>query len=105
MPGSVAVRGAVVLADHAVLVGNRELRAVKQRITAWPWIAGGKLEAVDGEVDDRLPIAGEKRPAVVVAESPRVLAQNRRRVAGGVDTDRHEPHRSVLRHFRREPAH
>jgi len=56
----VVVERAVVLADHPLLVGDGQLRAVQQRLVAGlRGTAGGELEAVDGEIDDGLPPAGE----------------------------------------------
>src|SRR5689334_6274784 len=99
----VAVGRAVVLADVAVLVGDRELGRVQQRLgDRLRGAAGGELEAVDGEVNDLVAPAGEEGPPRIVAETGRVVAEDLRRVAGRVDADGDEADRRVFVDLLRE---
>src|ERR1051326_9005308 len=72
---SVVFERADVLAHDAVLVGHGELGAVEELVV------GGELEAVDAEVADGGPVAGEERPAGVVADFLCVGGEDGRGVA------------------------
>src|SRR5687767_14322740 len=74
----IAVRSAVILTDDPVAIGDSEFRTVQKRFAARLWIARRQLEAVDGKPHDRVAITREEHPAVVLPESLRVFAQNRR---------------------------